>query len=465
MTLLEDAAAFAHRCAASSVGGDVLDDVKAHILDTIGTVVVADRDVLAKAESAAVAGGGGCHQPQDLALLGAVAADVSGISDFDERSRTHPGGVIIPALFASVTPRAGTDAPAGAAVLVAAIVGYEVMLRLADVCDGTALRQRGLHPTSFWGLLGGAAAVAHAHRDDPAVVGDSLGLAASLAGGVSQPGGSAEVRSLQVGWAAKGAVAAAGMAQAGYRASPRIFDHPKGLFGGLLGVEVDNDQFAGAFRGEVGDRLRSVGVSRHVYFTDFHAATDAVMAATDALTTDPWPADGMPDIQVFVPAAVLEADGGMEHPTSASAARRSLRFAVAAVACHYQPGRVHETYAEVFTPAGLDDERVRATARSVRVQTLDAALESTGVAAKAVLSVSDGRVAERAVTGYWGDARAPEHRWTWDEVAARFVHVTAGRLAPHEQELCMETVQTLERSGAQDVAGLISLALKPISMA
>jgi 2-methylcitrate dehydratase PrpD len=129
--------------------------------DTIGAATVLGSGVGLSAPNAAMVNG----------------ANVHGL-DFDDghtHGSAHPAGVIFPAVLAA----AEQDAADPKAVVLAAVLGYDVMLRIAAAMHPASAR-RGFHNTAIAGVFGSAAAVASLLGLDAQRCGHALGLAGSF---------------------------------------------------------------------------------------------------------------------------------------------------------------------------------------------------------------------------------------------------------------------------------------------
>jgi 2-methylcitrate dehydratase PrpD len=146
----------------------------------------------------------------------------------------HPSVFLAPAILA-VGESIGAS---GEDILAAYVIGYET----AGCIAGPVLQShyvQGWHSTATFGSLGAAAAIAWLMKLNMHQVKMSLGVAASLAGGLRQNFGTM-TKPLHAGKAAANGVQAALLAQAGFTASDSIIEAPLGfakVFG--HGGEVD----------------------------------------------------------------------------------------------------------------------------------------------------------------------------------------------------------------------------------
>lgn len=154
------------------------------------------------------------------ALLNGIAGHVL---DYDDVALDgHPSAVLAPALLAAAGPGA-----AGADFVRGYVAGYETWALLWAAC-AHPLHSLGRHPSSQFGPLAAAAAVAALWRLPAAETANALGLAAAQASGLTVNFGSM-AKSFQVGRAAEAGVLAAQLARAGVDAAPDALENAAGF--------------------------------------------------------------------------------------------------------------------------------------------------------------------------------------------------------------------------------------------
>ncbi|MGQ0524441.1 MAG: MmgE/PrpD family protein [Betaproteobacteria bacterium] len=169
----------------------------------------------------------------DVRLSAPNAALVNGANthglDFDDghtHGSAHPAGAIFPAVLAAAEQH-GADPRS---VIVAAVIGYDVMLRIAAAMHPATAR-RGFHNTALAGVFGAAAAVSSLLRLDAAQTGHALGLAGSFAGGTREYlDEGAEVKRVHPGKAARDGLLCAEFAHRGITGPSRILEGRYGFF-------------------------------------------------------------------------------------------------------------------------------------------------------------------------------------------------------------------------------------------
>lgn len=201
------------------------------IADTLACMVAGQGDIAARAVRRAVAGPEG---PADLVGGGrapaAVAALVNGTAahalDFDDNflpGMSHASAVLVPALLAlgQVTGAGGAD------LVTAYLAGLEAQ---ALVGQGVAPEHyvAGWHGTSTIGTVGTAAGCAHLLGLDHEGIAQAMSLAVSMASGMKGQFGT-PAKPFHAGMAARNAVEAALLAQAGLTGREDILERSQGL--------------------------------------------------------------------------------------------------------------------------------------------------------------------------------------------------------------------------------------------
>jgi 2-methylcitrate dehydratase PrpD len=182
----------------------------------------------------------------EAAMANAVAAACFEFDDTHTPASAHPGAVIFPAALAATAIARWEAQEVGDSALYircaerflnAAVVGYEVMCRLARALNPHAHRARHFHPTSTTGHFGAAAAAAVALGLDLHQSVAAVSLAGTVAGGSMQflPEG-AVTKQLHPAYAVQRGVQAALLARRGF---PGLADPVGGTRGFLLAQSED----------------------------------------------------------------------------------------------------------------------------------------------------------------------------------------------------------------------------------
>jgi 2-methylcitrate dehydratase PrpD len=225
-------------------------------------------------------------RPERVSAEGATLfnAAVGHVLDFDDSSDTlggHPTVVMLPALLALSELRAVS----GGELLTAYAAGVEVAAHIANQVN-IAHYERGWHPTATLGIFGCAAASAKLLGLDAAGIARALSIASAFPSGLRAHFGT-QMKSVQVGEAARGGLRAALLAQAGISGNPTGFEHEQG--------------FGAAYNGEDGFRrapfdasasrswdLMEPGlvIKQYPCCASAHPAVDAVLDLREELSDD-----------------------------------------------------------------------------------------------------------------------------------------------------------------------------------
>ncbi|UOZ03189.1 MmgE/PrpD family protein [Amycolatopsis sp. WQ 127309] len=285
-TIVQQLAAFATSVRAKGLPPELRDDAARRVLDVLGNSLAATSERPAAAVGALVREWGGTGrataigtgdrlpEPSAALLNGTLAHSL----DFDDThlpSVLHPSATVVPAALAVAESRGAT----GAQLLDAIGVGVEITVRLGmagydEELGNSVFFERGLHATAICGALGAAAAAAMLSDVDASGIADALGIAASMGSGLleaNRTGGT--VKRIHCGWAAHGAVTAAGMARHGITGPPTVLEGRFGLLQAFCGDQSDVDAIVDG----LGERWELPGIFFKPYpcnhFT--HAGIDA----------------------------------------------------------------------------------------------------------------------------------------------------------------------------------------------
>lgn len=221
---------------------------------------------------ATVIGGGTRIDPPSAAFVNGAAAHGLDFDDGHTRSSAHPGGVIFSAMLAKAEPmRAGPRA-----MIAAAAVGYDVMLRIAAAIH-PASALAGWHNTPVAGVFGAAATTGSLLGLDWKAMHSALGLASSFAGGLREyliDG--ADVKRLHPGKAARDGVVCAELAKRGVTGSEDALGGRNGLFRAMVGAEAAPELLTRGL-GETFE-IDQVYFKPYPCCRHFHAVLDGVLA-------------------------------------------------------------------------------------------------------------------------------------------------------------------------------------------
>lgn len=366
-----------------------------HLLDAVGTAVAAARlGAAAPALSVADSLGG----PPQAAPLGSVrelsaaaaaladGALVHGL-DFDDTHAAglvHATAVVLPAAF-TVGQQVGAD---GAQVLRAALVGYEVVCRVAMAVPH-GFHARGIHATHACGTLSSAmvAGLLLGLPEDGLVA--ALGVAGSASGGLLEflhTGSS--TKALHPGTASMSGVLAAMLAAAGASGPASVVEGRYGVLGALTGTVPDPAAVTAAL-GESWEVTR-VTVKPYPACQLLHATLDALRALPEPVAADSV-AEVVADVHPDSVDIVCEPQSEKAAPRTPYDAKFSLPWSAAALLVDGAVG------VETYDEASIARPQVRALAARVRTRVVDCPGHAADAPGRVVVRLTDGRQVEGRV--------------------------------------------------------------------
>ncbi|OWY79912.1 MmgE/PrpD family protein [Rhodococcus sp. BUPNP1] len=256
------------------------------------------------------------------ALLNGTAGHQLDYDDISPSMPIHPSTVIVPALLA-VAEQRGTDTRR---LVQAYDVGAAVFRAVADLLPQHVHYARGWHTTSTVGRLAAVAAVARLVEMSSEHTAHALGIVASMAAG-SRPNFGSMTKPLHAGLAARDAVTAVDLAEAGFTANPRELEADAGFFDRYGDPELaplgDPDE-------TLAERLEywldawptDWGIKRYPACYGTHRSIDASLALRERIAGAP-----IREVRITVHPRGTRALVAFP-PTSATAAKFSAEYAV-----------------------------------------------------------------------------------------------------------------------------------------
>lgn len=229
-------AEFCHDLRLVQVPSDVVDKVKLHLLDQVGCQLVGttlpwSRTVehyayaYGREGSATVVMRKETLDAEAAALSNAMAGHAFEIDDYHQ-APAHPGCVAVPAAVAVAEERGST----GEELLLGVVLGFEVIVRIAEAAWPEAMTERGFHTSCAQGVFGAAAAAGRLMGLEQQQMLMAIALAGSHASGTmehSQSGG--DVKRYHASLGAAGGIRSARLAALGLTAPPTLLEGKKGF--------------------------------------------------------------------------------------------------------------------------------------------------------------------------------------------------------------------------------------------
>lgn len=305
---------------------------------------------------------------------------------------THPGSVVIPAVFALAEARGG----GGREVIEAFTIGVEAIARLNTIF-GRWHYLKGWHPTATLGVVGATAACARLAGLDVSQTVNALAIAGSLASGSIANFGTM-TKPLHAGQAARNGVMAALLAQRGFSGNTEMLEDPRyGYFELYRGAELASEvAFDKGHSGEF--HLVDPGINFKMYpcCAGLHATLDCTRYLVQTHGIQP---DGVEKAEAIVEQMLINTLDNQIVGTS-NEARFSLQYGMAVILCRQKAGIAE------FLPDVVDDSSIQNIIKRCFVVPKDAPPCGTyPVDACVRITMKDGSVHVNEVEGYAGHSR------------------------------------------------------------
>ncbi|MBI4334935.1 MAG: MmgE/PrpD family protein [Chloroflexi bacterium] len=446
MPVRDQIASFCYDVRFEDLPRDVVEFTRLLITDQIGLTIAGSRAYL-KVGDADIAGffkalGGtpesslvaeGCKVPSINAALSNTAISFGGFDGL-HRSAVHLPCCLIPATVAVAEKQRAS----GRDLILATVIGAEVIVRVAAALGSSNAYNLGFHPTSLSAPFGCAMAAGKLLGLGRQTLADALSIAAVQAAGSSlwpqEQRASRTVR-VQVGRAAQSGVMAALLAQAGVAGTGRIFEDPRGF---LAGHSASPDP------AKLTEGLGTVYEIPNTTLKRFGAGIyiiPGMEALLEILQENGIRAGDIAHMTYGLPPSVMPLVGGPEYPTSASASV-STRYVLAVTAYKGEEGMLFNR--DYRSEANLQDPRHQALFKLIDVVAEPELGKLSLGNWPCVLSVTtkDGREFRK-----FHDEPAkgePGNPFTPAEIEARFSKVVAPVLLLQRADRMLEILRQLE---------------------
>jgi 2-methylcitrate dehydratase PrpD len=414
-TIAEQLAHAAHGVRAPELPATVRRVAADLILDVAGLCVAARDTGYIRAVLQSVEPGGRCtaighaggYAALDAALINGIAAHGEDYDDTFEGGPVHVGAVIVPAVLAAAERYgAGPDA-----ILCGIATGTEIMCRLGLVAP-MQVHKAGFHPTSVFGAMGSAIAVAVTLGLDEKAIVDALGIVGSMAGGIIEYlAEGAWTKRLHAGWAAQSGIRAALLARGGFAGPRTVFEGTHGFFFGFANSsENDFTPLTAAFGSEW--LMETVAFKPYACGTMIHPYIDcAIRLAARGVRADEIVAIECDTAEGIVH-RLWEPLAGKQAPPNAYAAKFSTPFCMALGFVRGDVGLA------AFTEETAHDPHVRALAAKIHYRIDDQNPYPRAFTGQLRATLRDGRVIEERQPHFRGGAQEP---LAAEEIAAKYV--------------------------------------------
>jgi 2-methylcitrate dehydratase PrpD len=334
--LAADLASFSAGLQWEDLSPDVVEMVKADILDTLSCVLAGSSAEVIAEISSLVRDWGGQPQAEMLvfggrfpahhaAWVNSAMAHARDYDDTHDAAILHAGVSVIPAALAAGQLRGKIS---GRDLIASVAAGLEVMCRLGVGIDVDIVTS-GFIYSSLLGYFGATAAAGRALGLDAEQMWHALGIVYSSAAGNHQVTRDAsQMKRLQPGLAAQAAVVAVQLAARGIRGPVNVFEGADGFFRVYLQNQADPRRV----REDLGKRFELLNLSFKPYpcCRDTHSTIDAVLQLRRGASRPP---DDIESIEVGLTGPgyqmVCVPEEVRQHPTSVVQAQFSIPYAAA----------------------------------------------------------------------------------------------------------------------------------------
>lgn len=437
---------------------DLPPDIVAHaeraLLDWLGSALAGAVEPPARMCQRVVAGLGrsdeatvfaaGRSSAAGAALANGVASHILELDDVHKGSTLHPAAPVIPAALAV----AEREHAAGAALILAVVVGYEAALRIGEAVNPSHYRY--WHPTGTAATFGAAAAAASLLGADQPTMLAALGTAGTQAAGLWEfNADGAMSKHLHPGKAAFNGVLAADLARAGFTGASRILEGERGFFRAMSDA-ADPSRITDGLG--TGWKVAETCYKLHACCGHTHTAIDTALDLRRRAgwsTAQACEAIAGIRIETYGPGHAIVAE---PNPRTPYQAKFSLAYCVAAALLEGGVG-LAQFSPDRFGPAGVTAPGIRALLERTRIAVADdlTARYPAAWPARLVLTLADGSRLEAGADVPRGN---PEHPVSTGELEGKFVGLVAPRFGAEAARQGLEAVRSV--ASCRDVATLFA---------
>lgn len=420
------------------------------LLDGIGCLLAGTRGRPARIAATAIGdmqGSGGTSTivmsgergtARDAAFINGMTLYSVGVNDIHKPSGSHPGGCIIPAMLAM----AEWQQSSGTEMLVAMVVGYDVMGRLGRATIPSH-RERGFHPTGTFGTFGAAGAAARLLQMDANKTTQALGIAGSQAAGLKafQTDGSLTMV-FHAARAAQNGVEAALLARAGLTGPRTVFEDKQGFVAAT--ADTYNLQ---AITADLGKAFEVDATTFRPYYGCTLTITASGAAAEIMRRRRSTSVKNVTGITIRCHPVVIE-EVGNDSPQTLLAARLSIQFNVALVIVR------GDVFVGDVTDKDLHDKDIRHLMPLVKFEP-DSGMPR--YASVVTLHFKDGSKDQAEVFQPKGDPQTP---MTWQETETKFMKLVEPFGSTRRAEAVVHCVRNLEKSDGVNLMAAIAAVVR-----
>lgn len=436
--------------------GEVVEDAKLRILDTLGLILSAAANPIGASVNRAVARLGAGNEarmiPSGIPTTAANAALAHGTQahaeDFDDthnESIMHSSASVVPVILAL----GEAQSISGEKALTLVAIGNEINCRLGCVLPG-AFHEFGFHPTGVLGALTAALLASRMLDVDTTCAVNAMGIAGSQASGILEAyeDGSWS-KTLHAGWAAHAGAVAGLLAQSGFTGPRSVLEGRFGIYRSFLHGEHHRLAFDRATDG-LGQHWVQLDSSFKPYpcAHAIHAFVDVALALRDEHAFEVGEITRIEALvaEHFVP-MICEPWAAKIRPRTPTHARASLPYAIAVALVHGELSPEH------YTPDAIVDPSVLAVAEKITYELDPDAPPSTQYQGIVKIATMGGDCYRGILEHNRGSRENPMTR---DELLNKF-HRCGRTLSKRRRTSIIKAIDTLENM--KDLGKLIDKCL------
>jgi 2-methylcitrate dehydratase PrpD len=366
------------------------------------------------------------------ALANGTSSHSIEMDDVNNESSLHPGVVVFPAALAT-GEMAGAS---GKRFILAAVLGYEVMIRLGTALGPENSYKRGFHPTGTCGTFGSSVASSKILGLQEEEILNAMGISGSqAAGSMEYLAQGAWTKPFHAGWAAHSGMAAALLSRKGFKGPRSIIEGRDGFLHAYSNAADPSRVLEGIGSGF---QILQTSVKIHACCRYMHSPIDAVLKIVKENNLRPEQVKKM-RLGVLKAGAHLIAEPieNKYNPQSIVDAQFSMPFGAAAALLYGRAGL------KEFQPSTIQSRPVRETMRKVACfvdPELDRTFPKQWRAFAEILTEDEKRYST-TVEYPKGD---PENPLSWEEMVERFHDLTGQILKRDQRFKIVEAVKQLD---------------------
>jgi len=339
----------------------------------------------------------------------------------------HPGPVVIPAVLTTSECLAKTRAVSGQELILAVALGYEVMVRVGQAMNPSAVK-RGFHLTSIVGALASTAAVGKITNLSETDMVNALSIACIWGSGLLAAVKAPEpFLQMQVARACEAGINSVLFAQSGVKGDERILE------------EAFLPAFCNEYQLDLIEKDLGKDFKIPKTYTKMHAGCRHVHAPMDAafFIVNRYNLDLRDIEQIRVKTYSVALVSEIDDPKTGDEAKFNIPFAIAVLLIH------GDAFVDRFSVQSLEDEGIQNLMRKITVEH-DPELDKEFPAkrgTKVEIKTKDGRTLSQALDLAKGE---PENPYSKAEVEKKFNQLTSWLMDSQTRQKTLEFIDRLE---------------------